>query len=149
MSTAGSPNVWVNVYIRGWAGRFNIRTCVRGYLTTSLEFHRYCGIIIWIIIIINFQVLGLLACSGFRTYFSETYESIWTVGRTTWTGDRPDARPLPTQDNTTQKNAGHTSMPRVGFEPKIPVFERPKTVRALDCSATGTGKLYELWTKII
>jgi hypothetical protein len=37
-----------------------------------------------------------LACSGFRTNFSEPYESIWTVGRTPWTGDRPDARPLPT-----------------------------------------------------
>jgi hypothetical protein len=31
-----------------------------------------------------------------------TYESIWTFGRTPWTGDQPDARPLPTQDNTTQ-----------------------------------------------
>jgi len=30
--------------------------------------------------------------------------SIWTLGRTPWTGDQPDARPLPTQDNTTQKN---------------------------------------------
>jgi hypothetical protein len=34
-----------------------------------------------------------------------TYESIWTFGRTPWTGDQPDARPLPTRDNTTQKNA--------------------------------------------
>jgi len=32
--------------------------------------------------IIVFQGLGLLACSGFRTYFYEIYESIWTVGRT-------------------------------------------------------------------
>jgi hypothetical protein len=37
--------------------------------------------------------------------FYETYESIRTFGRTSWTGDRPDARPLPLQDNTTQKNA--------------------------------------------
>jgi hypothetical protein len=41
----------------------------------------------------------------FRIYFSETYEFILTFGRTPWTGDRPDARPLPTQDNTTHKNA--------------------------------------------
>jgi hypothetical protein len=33
-------------------------------------------IIIIIIIITIFQELGLLACSGFGTYFSETYESI-------------------------------------------------------------------------
>jgi hypothetical protein len=29
-----------------------------------------------------------------------------------------------------------TSMPRVGFEPKIPVFELAKTVHALDRAAT-------------
>jgi len=33
-----------------------------------------------------------------------TYESIWTFGRTPCMGDQPDARPLPTQDRTTQKN---------------------------------------------
>jgi len=32
---------------------------------------------------------------------------------------------------------GHTSMPRAGFEPAIPVFEWPKTVRALDGAASG------------
>jgi hypothetical protein len=30
-------------------------------------------------------------------------------------------------------------MPRVEFEPTIPVFERPKTVRASDRSVTETG----------
>jgi hypothetical protein len=34
-------------------------------------------------------VLGLLACSAFRTYFSENYESIWTVSRTRWRGIGP------------------------------------------------------------
>jgi len=29
----------------------------------------------------------------------------WTFCRTPWTADRPVARPLPTQDSTTQKNA--------------------------------------------
>jgi hypothetical protein len=54
-----------------------------------------------------------------------------TFGRTPWTGDQPDARPLPTQDTTTQKNAyTHTSMPLTGFEPTIPAFELSKTVRA-------------------
>jgi hypothetical protein len=52
-------------------------------------------------VIIVFQWLGLFACSGYRTYFSESYESIWTVGRTPWTGDRPDLRLLPTQHNRT------------------------------------------------
>jgi hypothetical protein len=50
-----------------------------------------------------------------------------TVGRTPWTGDQPVARSLPTQ----------TSMPRVGFEPTIPVFSSwrrrfmPHTARPL------------------
>jgi hypothetical protein len=30
---------------------------------------------------------------------------IETFGRTPWPRDQPDARPLPTQDNTTQKHA--------------------------------------------
>jgi hypothetical protein len=30
-------------------------------------------------------------------------------------------------------------MPRVGFEPKIPAFERAKTVHALDRAATVIG----------
>jgi hypothetical protein len=32
-----------------------------------------------------------------------------------------------------------TSMPRVGFEPTIPVFEREKTFHAVDCAATVIG----------
>jgi hypothetical protein len=44
-----------------------------------------------------------------------------------------------TQDNTPQKKRGHTSMPLAGFEPVIPMFERPETVLALDRAAIGTG----------
>jgi len=66
-----------------------------------------------------------------------TYESIWTCGRIPWKGDQPDARHLPTQGNTEKR--GHTSMPQAGFKHAIPVFERSKTVHALDHAATGTG----------
>jgi hypothetical protein len=38
-----------------------------------------------------------------------------------------------------QNKRTHTSMPRVGFEPTIPVFERAKTVHALDREATVFG----------
>jgi hypothetical protein len=31
-------------------------------------------------------------------------------------------------------------MPRVGFEPTIPTFERAKTLHSLDCKATVIGK---------
>jgi len=38
---------------------------------------------------------------------------------------------LHTAQHNTEKR-GHTSMPRAGFEPAIPVFERSKTERDLD-----------------
>jgi hypothetical protein len=53
-------------------------------------------------------------------------------------GDQPDARLRPTQDNINTETGGHTPMRRVVFEPTIPVFERPKTVCALDRAAIGT-----------
>jgi len=36
----------------------------------------------------------------------------------------------------------HTSMLRAGFKPAMPVFERLKTVRALDHAAIGAGTRY-------
>jgi len=42
------------------------------------------------------------------------------------------------QHNTEKR--GHTSTPRVGLEPTIPVFERPKTVRASERLAIGPGE---------
>jgi hypothetical protein len=38
-------------------------------------------------------------------------------------------------------------MPRVGFEPMTPVFERAKTVHMLDRAATMIGNLYYRRTK--
>jgi hypothetical protein len=66
--------------------------------------------------------------------------NLHSVGSTPWTGDQPVARPLPTQTTTqTQNKRTQTSMPRVGFEPTILVFERPKTVHASDRAVTVTG----------
>jgi hypothetical protein len=58
---------------------------------------------------------------------------LYTVGRTPWTGDQPVARSLPTHRTTQTQKKKHTqiSMPRVGFEPTVPAFERAKTVHAL------------------
>jgi hypothetical protein len=48
-------------------------------------------------------------------------------------GDQPVARPLPTHRTTQiQNKRKQTSMPRVGFEPTIPAFERAKTVHVCD-----------------
>jgi hypothetical protein len=66
----------------------------------------------------------------------------YTVGSTPWTGDQPVATPLPTR-RTTQPQNKRTQifMPRVGFEPTIPAFERAETVHALDREGTVIGKL--------
>jgi hypothetical protein len=56
-----------------------------------------------------------------------TFLILYTVGRTPWTGDQTVARPLLIHRTTqTQNKRKQTSMPRVGFEPKIPLFERAK-----------------------
>jgi hypothetical protein len=68
------------------------------------------------------------------------YLSIYTAGRTHWTGDQTIARPLPAHTTTsTQNKHTQTSMPSAGFEPTIPAFERAKRVHALDCSAILIG----------
>jgi len=43
---------------------------------------------------------------------------LWTFGRTPWTGDQPGARPLPIQDNTTQKNPDTHSCPERNSSPR-------------------------------
>jgi hypothetical protein len=64
----------------------------------------------------------------------------YTAGRTPWTADQPVARPLPTHGTAqTQNKRTQTSMPQVGFEPTIPMFERAKTVHALDRAVTVIG----------
>jgi hypothetical protein len=56
--------------------------------------------------------------------------------------DRPVARPLPAHRTTqTQNERTQTSLTSVGFEPTIPVFERAKTVYALDRAATVMGSM--------
>jgi hypothetical protein len=65
--------------------------------------------------------------------------NVCTIGRTPWTGDQSVARPLPTHGTAQAENKRiQTSMPRVGFEPTMPVFERAKTVDTLGRSACVT-----------
>jgi hypothetical protein len=75
---------------------------------------------------------------GPRPLFS--FLILYTAGRAPWTGHQPVAKPLPIHRTTqTHNKPTETSMPRVGFEATTPVFERAKTVHALDCSATVIG----------
>jgi hypothetical protein len=65
---------------------------------------------------------------------------LYTAGRAPFTGDQSVARPLHTHRTTqTQNKRTQTSMPLVGFEPTIPVFERVMTFHALDGAATVIG----------
>jgi hypothetical protein len=71
---------------------------------------------------------------GFRRYLS--FLILYAVYRTSWTGDQPVAIPLPILRRTRALNKRlQTSMPWVGFELTIPVFERAKTIHALDRAA--------------
>jgi hypothetical protein len=70
-----------------------------------------------------------------------TLSAFYTVGRTPFKGDQPVARPLPTHRTTqTENKRTKTSMPLVGFEFTIPIFERAKTVHGLDRAETVIGK---------
>jgi hypothetical protein len=82
------------------------------------------------------QRLGLMACSDSVFFFPE-FMNLRTFGRTPGGSDRRKASTYTGQHNI--EKGGHTSMPRVGFEPVIPVFERSKTVCALDRAAIGTS----------
>jgi hypothetical protein len=72
---------------------------------------------------------------GLGRFFS--FFIFYTVVRIPWTGDEPVARPLSAHRTAqTENKRTRTSMPQVGFEPTMPVFERAKTVHALDRAAT-------------
>jgi hypothetical protein len=56
-------------------------------------------------------------------------------------GDQPVIRPLPTHRTTqTLNKRRETSIPGVGFEPTISLFERAKTVHALDRASAVIGE---------
>jgi hypothetical protein len=62
---------------------------------------------------------------------------IYIVGRTPWKVDQPVAWQLPTNRTTqTQNKRTQASTLQVGFELTIPVFERAKTIHALDRATT-------------
>jgi hypothetical protein len=61
----------------------------------------------------------------------------YTASRTPWASDQPVARSLPTHRTTQiQNKCTQTSMPQVGFEHTIPVFEGAKTVHTANRAAT-------------
>jgi hypothetical protein len=93
--------------------------------------------------VLNFVYFSLRPCSPLGLGRFSSFLILYTVYRTPWTGDEPVLRSLPTHRTTqTQNKLRQTSMPRMGFEPTTPAFERAKTVHALDRATTviGTSK---------
>jgi hypothetical protein len=74
--------------------------------------------------------------------------NLYIVCKTPWTGDQSVARPLTTHRTTQTRNkCTQTSIPRVVFEPTIPLFERAKTLHASDKAVAVTGSRLVTITK--
>jgi len=58
-------------------------------------------------IILQLWQISLSGLLRFKIWPLNLWIYFWTFGRTPWTGDRPVARPLPTQDSATQKTRTH------------------------------------------
>jgi hypothetical protein len=84
--------------------------------------------------------LGYLACSSFELTSPPT-NSHWHVP---YTEDSSIAKPLTTPDNPNRELC-HIAMPWEGFEPTIPVFDRSKSMCALDNAASVIGTC---WTAL-
>jgi hypothetical protein len=136
MEAAGSSEILATTYDtiwwhsrnrgRGWKTFNPVRRCLLSYLPVCLC--AYLPICDSTVLLLD---LGL--------FFS--FLIPYTVGRTPWTGNQPVARPLLTHRTTQTKNKlTQTSMPRVGFEPMIPTFERGR--QRVHCDRLSWGPSY-------
>jgi hypothetical protein len=92
--------------------------CLSVYLSIYLRFYS--------------PLLNLDRFFSFLNFLHSRYDSL--------AGDQTVAKPLPAHRTAQIQNKGtQTTMPQVSFEPTIPVFERAKTVHALDRAATVIG----------
>jgi hypothetical protein len=102
-------------------------------------------IYIFIIIIIIIVIITALQTFGGPWPLFQFLNRIHS-GMTPWTGDQPFTIPLPTHRKTQTQNKPNKrtqiSIPRVRFEPMIPMSEPAKTVHALDRAATMIGIFY-------
>jgi hypothetical protein len=85
---------------------------------------------------------SLASAVQFWTFTSSYFlvpRSISTYGRTPWTSDQLVARPLPIEDNTTQKDADKLPCPKRNSNPRSSV--RSIKDRASDRAVTGSAPL--------
>jgi hypothetical protein len=80
---------------------------------------------------LNCRGLNNLACWDLELT-PETMNSFKHFGRTHWTGDRPVARPLPTQDSRTQKNETyvHVSSEVRTHDPRVRAVQAHRRLRS-------------------
>jgi hypothetical protein len=101
----------------------------------------YLSIYLSVYLSIHLSIYGstaLVDLGRFFSFFIYT-QLLWLLGR----GISPSqGRYLHTEQHKKENKCIQTSMPRVRFEPKIPVFERSKTVHALECAATEIGECF-------
>jgi hypothetical protein len=119
-----------------------ILTCTINVINRKINYRQYITVVfstIYLSIYLSTYLWLYSPCEPLPLF---QFHNLYKVGGTPWTVDQPVARPLPTHRTTqTQNKRTQTSMPRVGFEPTIPVFERAKTVHALECLATEIGNV--------
>jgi hypothetical protein len=87
-----------------------------------------------------FIPMALQLLLGTGLFFSSVI-IFYTGVRTSWTSDKPVARPLPTHRTTQTHNKRINKHPCLEWDskPTIPGFDRAKTVHALDSAATVIG----------
>jgi hypothetical protein len=111
----------------------------KDHLQVCMPLHIYWytvgTLVIYYVLNYFFIYLWIYSLCGHWLLFQ--FLDLYTVGRTPWMGDQPITWSLPTHRPTqTQNKRTQTSMPRMGFEPMIPVSEQAKTVHALDHMVT-------------
>jgi hypothetical protein len=102
---------------------------IRNTLKTDDNFLIYIYIYIYI-----YGSIALVGVGRFFSFLIDT-QSVGLLGRRI---SPSQGHYLHTEQHKHRTNT-QTSMPRVGFEPTIPVFERAKTVHASDRATTGIG----------
>jgi hypothetical protein len=92
--------------------------------------------------VIYVQYLVSMVLEHFFLYLGHFFSFLilYTVGRTPWMVDQLVAGHLPAiRTAQTQNKRTQTTMPQVGFETTIPLFELGKTIHALDLAASVIG----------
>jgi hypothetical protein len=128
--SSGSPQKYTSICRCLVTERSNIMVWWSVFLNlpgTMDPLHKLLSQTFWLnrtVYIINIYVLVHVTCSNSRLLLKLWNSS--TFPRTPWKEDQPDARPVPPQNSTIQKDEDNTSIPQAEFETTTPVSKRPR-----------------------